>query len=288
MQNNKYILAKSFVVHKDSLNILEELTDEEAGKLIKAIYKYQITGEVEKLERGLHFIFTGFVNQFKRDREKYIHKCEVNKENRAKQSSGIVTNDDESSGIVTNGTDKDSKKEKDSNSDNNKENKTDNKKNKNLKIDDCKTILSEYNGFSTEEKNSITKWIDHKYLIRNEKYVNAGWKAILKECLNQSQSGRDICHVIHKSMTSGSDGIGWQGIRFDLVDFRKKVVTQPEVEQIVQQEVVSDEVIAERKKILLAKIREGQKPKAISDDDWSISGCLQEAVENLIKDKLDE
>lgn len=122
MQDNKYISAKSFVVHKDSLNILEELTDEEAGKLIKAIFKYQVTGEVEKLERGLHFIFTGFVNQFKRDQEKYIHKCEVNKENRTKQSSRIVTNGDESSRIVTNGTDKDSKKDKDS--DNKKENKS--------------------------------------------------------------------------------------------------------------------------------------------------------------------
>jgi hypothetical protein len=126
MQDNKYILAKSFVVHKDSLNILEELTDEEAGKLIKAIFKYQVSGKVEKLERGLHFIFTGFVNQFKRDQEKYIHKCEVNRENRAKQSSRIVTNDDESSRIVTNGTDKDSKKDSDSKKE--KESNTDNKK----------------------------------------------------------------------------------------------------------------------------------------------------------------
>jgi hypothetical protein len=175
---------------------------------------------------------------------------------------------------------------------NNKTDKIDIKKtpkiNKKLTIDDCKTILSEYDGFSTEEKDSLSKWIDHKYLIRNEKYVNAGWRAILQECLNQSQSGRDICYVIHKSMTSGSDGIGWQGIRFDLIDFRKKVVTQPLIEQTVQQEVVSDELIAERKKILLAKIREGKEPKEISDDDWSISSCLQEAVENLIKDKLDE
>jgi predicted phage replisome organizer len=96
------------------------------------------------------------------------------------------------------------------------------KGNKKLTIDDCKTILSEYDGFSKEEQKSLYEWIDHRYLIRNEKYVNAGWKAILKECLNQSQSGRDICHVIHKSMTSGSDGIGWQGIRFDLIEYKKK------------------------------------------------------------------
>ena len=222
MQDNKYILAKSFVLHKDSLNILDELTDDEAGKLIKAIYKYQVTGEIEKLERGLNFIFTGFVNQFKRDQEKYIHKCEVNKGNRLKQSSGVVTNGDESSGVVTNGTDKDSKKDNDS--DNEKDSKTnnDNKKVNVLSSSECKKIISSYSGFNSFEIESLHQWIDHKYDDKKEKYKEKGLKNILAECLSESNNDRDICYVIKKSMTSGKDGMGWSGIGFKHVEVKAK------------------------------------------------------------------
>jgi len=66
---------KSFVLHKDSLEILPDLTDDQAGKLFKAIYAYQI-GEDIKLDQIVKMVFLPFKNQFARDDEKYTETCE--------------------------------------------------------------------------------------------------------------------------------------------------------------------------------------------------------------------
>lgn len=71
---------KSFVLFKDSLCILDDLTDEQAGKLFKAIYLYQVTG-VEQIEPSLKLAFIPFRNQFLRDNEKYKNQSEVNSGN---------------------------------------------------------------------------------------------------------------------------------------------------------------------------------------------------------------
>ena len=66
---------KSFLLYKDSLDVLSEMSDEQAGKLFKAIYFYQSkteydTDEITKL------LFIQFKNQFERDNEKYRETCE--------------------------------------------------------------------------------------------------------------------------------------------------------------------------------------------------------------------
>jgi len=66
---------KSFVLHKDSLDILEELTDEQAGKLFKAIRYYQLGMDIE-LDQITKLVFSPFKNQFTRDDDKYIETCE--------------------------------------------------------------------------------------------------------------------------------------------------------------------------------------------------------------------
>ena len=66
---------KSFVLHKDSLDILPDLTDDQAGKLFKAIYSYQIDEKYE-LDQITKMVFLPFKNQFKRDNDKYEETCE--------------------------------------------------------------------------------------------------------------------------------------------------------------------------------------------------------------------
>ena len=66
---------KSFVLHKDSLDILPDLTDDQAGKLFKAIHSYQINDELE-LDQITKMVFLPFKNQFIRDDEKYTITCE--------------------------------------------------------------------------------------------------------------------------------------------------------------------------------------------------------------------
>ena len=65
---------KSFVLHKDSLDILLDLTDVEAGKLFKAIYAYQVNNDIN-LDQITKMVFLPFKNQFLRDDDKYTETC---------------------------------------------------------------------------------------------------------------------------------------------------------------------------------------------------------------------
>lgn len=80
---NQITINKSFFLYKDSLSILKQLTDEEAGKLFKAIYEYQ-TNNILPQDRLIAIIFEPFLNQFKRDEQKYQNVVERNKINGAK------------------------------------------------------------------------------------------------------------------------------------------------------------------------------------------------------------
>ena len=76
-------MRKSFILHNDSLNVLDILTDEQAGKLFKAIKNYQ-NGVKQELDFGINIAFLQFENQFKRDEEKYESVIERNKINGSK------------------------------------------------------------------------------------------------------------------------------------------------------------------------------------------------------------
>lgn len=77
-------MKKSFILHLDSLVILDKMTDEQAGKFIKLIYEYQKTGKIQKLDFAMEMAITPFLNQFKRDSEKYESTVERNRRNGSK------------------------------------------------------------------------------------------------------------------------------------------------------------------------------------------------------------
>lgn len=71
MSNKK----KSFLLHIDSLDILDDLTNGQAGVLFKAIKAYQHDEEFP-LDSVVKIAFSPFKNQFIRDDEKYTKTCE--------------------------------------------------------------------------------------------------------------------------------------------------------------------------------------------------------------------
>ncbi len=60
----------SFILHLDSLVILDEMTNEQKGILFNAIYKYNLGEEIE-LDFAMKMAFTPFKNQFIRDEDKW-------------------------------------------------------------------------------------------------------------------------------------------------------------------------------------------------------------------------
>lgn len=66
---------RSFLLHIDSLDVLDELSNEEAGKLLKAMRDYHNDEEMQ-LDALTKIVFSSFKNQFNRDSLKYQTTCE--------------------------------------------------------------------------------------------------------------------------------------------------------------------------------------------------------------------
>jgi len=111
-QNNR----KSFIIHKDSLVILNEMSNEQAGIFIKAIKFYQEKGHLPDLDFGLKMAITPFINQFQRDEENYKNTCEARKLAGSKGGKQKVANASKCKQKVANLADSDSKNKSDSDS----------------------------------------------------------------------------------------------------------------------------------------------------------------------------
>jgi hypothetical protein len=74
---------KSFVLHHDSLIVVDELTVEQKGELFQAIIDYNLGKEIT-LTGLMKVVFLPFKNQFIRDKEKYDETVERNKNNGSK------------------------------------------------------------------------------------------------------------------------------------------------------------------------------------------------------------
>lgn len=71
----------SFVLYHDMESSIRELTDEEAGKLLKAIFRYHKTGDPGESDRVVRMAFLPIKSVLDRDREKYRKICERNSRN---------------------------------------------------------------------------------------------------------------------------------------------------------------------------------------------------------------
>ena len=72
---------KTFLMYKEWQPVIEAMTDEQAGKLLKAIYAYQINNEVNITDGLLLGLFNMMKTKFETDATLYKEKCEKNKEN---------------------------------------------------------------------------------------------------------------------------------------------------------------------------------------------------------------
>lgn len=76
-------MKDNFLLKKSQQEVFETLTDEEAGKLIKGIFKYMQNGDSE-LSGVMKAIFIPIKNDIDKNEERYKKICERNKENGSK------------------------------------------------------------------------------------------------------------------------------------------------------------------------------------------------------------
>lgn len=137
-------MKKSFLLHIDSLCILEELDDEQKGQLFNAIYKYQL-GEQIELSPIIKIAFSQFKNQFIRDEEKYKSTCEKRKLAGSKGGKQRVANQaNATKPKQTQANQADNKNKNKNKSDNDNVKDSDNKNNFPTVINDDATRIADY------------------------------------------------------------------------------------------------------------------------------------------------
>lgn len=84
----------SFVLYTDQKAVIDKLSNEQAGQLIKAIYTYVDTGQLPELDITLDLVITPFVTTLDRDKKKYeeISKVRANA-SKSKQKKQMIAND---------------------------------------------------------------------------------------------------------------------------------------------------------------------------------------------------
>ena len=74
-------MKKSFLIYHDQQDVFEALSDEDAGKLIKAILDLAHGVETNNLSPIIKMALIPIRKQLKRDLEKYNSICDRNKKN---------------------------------------------------------------------------------------------------------------------------------------------------------------------------------------------------------------
>ena len=161
---------KSFILHLDSLEVFNELTNEQAGILFKAIKSYNEGKEFE-LDFALKLAFLPFKKQFERDSEKYQSVVERNKNNGSK--GGRPKNPKEpKKSEKTHSVFKEPKKaDNDNDSDSDNDNKNDN-------VNEIPTFDLFFH-FLTEkyiELNLVAEKYRYEWKLKYDSWVVNGWK----------------------------------------------------------------------------------------------------------------
>lgn len=155
----------SFILYLEQKQIFEMLTNEEAGQLIKAIFEYEDTGQIVRLDRSLQIAFLPIKSALDRNKEKYENVVKRNKRNIEKRWKKENTkNTTGKKGIQKNTKNTDNEHDNEHDNENDNENDKD-KKEKNKKRKTFDDILSE-NHFTKELEDTIRDFIDMRKTIK--------------------------------------------------------------------------------------------------------------------------
>ena len=77
-------MKDSFILYTEQKAVVDKLTDEQAGKIIKAIYEYVETDTIPKLDNVLDLVIIPFKLALDRNKEKYEKVSKVRAEAGAK------------------------------------------------------------------------------------------------------------------------------------------------------------------------------------------------------------
>ena len=185
---------KSFIIHHDSLDVIDKLSDEQAGKLLKAIKAYQLSEDYE-LDLMTDLVFTPFKAQFKRDEEKYQKIVERNKNNGLKggrpQTQEKPEEPKKPSGLSGN---PGKPKKADSDSDSDSDSKSVSKK-KIKDLFDAERIIPIWNSLGCSQHKGLTKTA--------EKSLDKTYKEYCKDTKSNGKEPKELNDWLASYLTRG-------------------------------------------------------------------------------------
>lgn len=176
---------KKIVVYRDWINTFEELTDEEAGKLIKHFFRYINDLNPEPPDRVTKLLFEPIKQTLKRDLANYLETCKKNKDNITVRWNKNDTTVYDRIPTDTKHTDSDSDSDSVNDNDSSKE-----KEKKNKYSEFVSLTTEEYNKLEAEhgEKNTYTLiTILNNYKGANGKKYKSDYLAILNWVIKRAK-----------------------------------------------------------------------------------------------------
>lgn len=152
-----------FICHDDYLNKTAKLSDEEVGRLFRALMKYHATGNAEDLDGRESIAFDFIREDIDRAEESYKAKCEKNR------TSRLAAIENERQRTSTNVNERLQEQEQEQEKNNNKNNKESVREKQPLKRFTPPTV-DEVKAYCSERRNSVDpqRFVDY--------YTANGWK----------------------------------------------------------------------------------------------------------------
>lgn len=163
-------MKDSFILYTEQKAVIDKLTDEQAGKLIKAIYEYVATGITPQLDMTIDLVITPFITTLDKNKKKYEATCKKRAEAGAKGGKQKVANASKCKQNVANVADNDN--EYDNEYDNDINNMYTLSKVKTSSSDTAKASKHKYGEF----KNVLLK--DEELQALKDNYSN--WEELIK------------------------------------------------------------------------------------------------------------
>ncbi|MGN0674310.1 MAG: DUF6291 domain-containing protein [Oscillospiraceae bacterium] len=169
---------KSFILYHSYGEIFSELTDEEAGQLIKAIFAHEIDGAAPDMDRLVKMAFLPIKSNLERDRAEYESVCEKRRESGrlgGRPKKQVVS--EESKGFS----------EKAKKPDNDDENETDNDNaivNDNAYVNDNSACGGDGQDDNNKSFGKYVRLTEEQYRSLCEEYG----KSAVNDCINRADS----------------------------------------------------------------------------------------------------
>ena len=172
-------MKASFILYHDSRVIVDMLTDERAGKLLKTIFQYTADGTIPELDEVTAIAFASIRAYLDRDAAKYAETCEKRKTSGMK--GGIASS--KSKQMLPNGS-KSKQKQADNDNDNENDNDIEKEKVKKEKarfapptVEQVREYVKE-NGYSVDADRFVDFYQSKNWHVGKDKMTD--WKAAVR------------------------------------------------------------------------------------------------------------